>query len=51
MRTVFYAVLNTDTKEKFSVGCNHNKAEEKLAELQKANPKGNYKVVYKWGSI
>ena len=51
MRTIFYAVLNTDTMVKTSVGCSHIRAEEKLAEMQKENPKGNYKIVYKWGSI
>ena len=51
MRTAFYAVLNTDTMVKTSVGCNRIKAETKLVEMQKANPKGNYKVIYKWGSI
>lgn len=51
MRTIFYSVLNSDTNEKVLIGCDSRKAEEKLAEMQKNNPEGNYKIVYKWGSI
>ena len=51
MRTIFYAVLNLDTMEKTCIGVNHLKAEEKLTEMQKENPKGNYKIIYKWASI
>ena len=51
MRTIFYSVVNLDTMKKTFVGVNHSKTEEKLVEMQKENPKGNYKVVYKWGNI
>ena len=51
MRRIFYAVANKDTKEKITVGCNSQRAEETLAEMQKKNPNGNYAIVYKWGNI
>ena len=51
MRTIFYGVLNTTTNTKIITGVHHHKAKEKLAEMQKDNPKGNYKIIYKWASI
>ena len=51
MRTIFYSVIETKTMKKTSVGVSLTKAEQKLAELQKANPNANYRIIYKWGSI
>lgn len=51
MRALFYGVLNTKTNEKISVGVYHHKAVAKMEELKKANPNGEYKIVYKYGSI
>lgn len=51
MRLVQYGIINENTKAITKVGCNQSKANEKLAEMQKANPKGNYKVIYKWVNI
>lgn len=51
MRTIFYSVTEKITKEKINIGPNYFKAEERLAELKKENPKGEYVITYKWGNI
>ena len=51
MRTINYAVLNTETKERFNAGCSHFKAEAMLEKLQAENPSANFKIVYKFFNI
>ena len=51
MRAVFYSIVDVNTNKKITVGISHIKAEKKLAEMTKMNPKNNYKISYKWGSI
>lgn len=51
MRGLFYSVIEMNTKKKFSVGLSREKAVQKMIELAKENPKGDYRIAYKWGSI
>jgi hypothetical protein len=51
MRIISYAVTNTDTHERHTVGVSHEKAEKLLAEMQSRDPKGNYIITYRWGNI
>ena len=48
MRTIIYAVINKDTKEKVYQNCRQNKCEEFIANLPN---KDNYKIGYKWMSF
>ena len=50
MRTIFYYVSNSANKTTF-VGRSQKVAEEKCAEMAKANPNETYRVIYKWASI
>ena len=50
MRTIFYYVSNSANKTTF-VGRSQKAAEEKCAEMAKANPNETYRVIYKWASI
>ena len=51
MRTISYAVVDTDTNKRYSTGTERRWAEEKLAELKAENPNGNYIITYRWGNI
>ena len=51
MRTIFYGIMNVETRKIKSVGCSLTRAEEILSEMQSADPEGNYRIVYKWGNI
>lgn len=48
MRTIIYAVINKDTKEKVYQNCRQSKCEEFIANLPN---KDNYKIGYKWMSF
>jgi hypothetical protein len=51
MRSIFYSVVEINSRVRVPVGSSYAKAEAKLAELQKSNPKGTFRISYKWGSI
>lgn len=51
MRTISYAVVNTDTHKRYTVGVSHEKAEKLLAEMRNKDPEGNYIITYRWGNI
>ena len=51
MRILVHGVKNTNTNKIYNVGTNASKANEKLAELQKANPNDNFSIVYKFKNI
>ena len=48
MRTIIYAVINKDTKEKVYQNYRQSKCEEFIANLPN---KDNYKIGYKWMSF
>ena len=51
MRGLWYSVVNMVTMEKTFVGLDSFKANEKLAEMRKADLQGEYKLVYKWANL
>lgn len=51
MRTIWYAILDTNTNEKTHVGVSGTRANKKLAEMQEANPDKNYRIIHKWVSL
>lgn len=51
MRTITYAVVNTDTNKRYTVGTERKWAEEKLAKLKAENPNGNFVITHRWGNI
>lgn len=51
MRTISYAVVNTDTNKRYTVGVSREKAEKLFAEMRKIDPNGNYIITYRWGNI